>query len=139
MWPDVVMASTRTRSTQRTLFDQPEPRTQRLGDTPAPAFRNREVIASAGDPVTSHLAAAEITASGQRANLKAALLAWMREQRESLTSAEIAATSGFDRHGVARRLPDLAADGFVERCTERECRVNRRPSITWRVAERVAS
>jgi len=99
-------------------------------------FPNRQPLAAGSDPVSSHLAGATITESGSRNNQKAALLAWLRGAREPLTSAEIAAAGGFDRHGVGRRLPDLEQDGLVERCGKRTCRQTRAVDcITWQIAD----
>ena len=93
---------------------------------------DRAPLAAATDPVSSHLAAAEITSSGRRASQKAAIVSWLRGQSHPLTSMEIAHAAGLDRHLVARRLPDLERDGMVERCALRECRASNRPAITWR-------
>jgi MarR family len=119
---------------QKSLFDQQleQPsRTVPKATHPRRVFADSSPIAANRDPITSHFAAAEITASGLRASQKAELLAWLRG-RNPLTSAEIAAASGFDRHGVARRLPDLAADRMIERCPVRICRQSGRPAVTWR-------
>ena len=97
------------------------------------AFHNREPLAAESDPVTSRLAGADVTQSGRRDTQKRALLAWLRGAREPMTSAEIAAAGQFDRHGTARRLPDLAEDGIVERCHMRTCLQTGRPSVTWQV------
>jgi hypothetical protein len=116
---------------QQSLFEQlPEAAPQPV-ERPH-FFAPRTPIAAKTDPITSHLAASEITASGLRAGQKRELLEWLRGVREPLTSAEISAASGFDRHGVARRLPDLAADKLVERCLIRDCRQSGRPAVTWR-------
>lgn len=115
---------------QQSLFEQP-PRTAPGTTHHQRVFPNRAPIAANCDPISSHLAAAEVTASGLRASQKAELLAWL-QGREALTSAEIAAASCLDRHGVARRLPDLAADGLIERCPIRVCRQSGRPAVTWR-------
>jgi hypothetical protein len=102
-------------------------------------FRNRESLAHHADPLSSRLAAAAFTESGRRTNHKRALLEWMQGARDWRTSAEIAAASGFERHGVARRLPDLEQDGRLERRRDaagaeilRVCQVTGERSITWR-------
>ncbi len=94
--------------------------------------RNRAPLAAKSDPITSHAAASEITSNGVREDQKRALSTWMRSNPAPATSAEMAAASGLDRHGVARRLPDLERDRLVERARIRECRIGRRPAITWR-------
>jgi hypothetical protein len=120
---------------QKSLLEQQQPEA-----VPAPAktatteqriFANRAPIAANSDPLSSHVAGAEITASGQRSCQKAEILDWLRG-REPLTSAEIAAAGCFDRHMVARRLPDLAADGLLERCSLRACQQSGRSAVTWR-------
>ena len=83
-------------------------------------------------PLTSHLAADEITRSGKRASQKAEIVSWLRMQQRPLTSMEIAHAATMDRYMVARRLPDLERDGRVERCAMRECTESNRPAITWR-------
>src|SRR5580693_1525374 len=81
---------------------------------PAPVRpMNRAPLARSSDPLSSHLAAAELERSGRRAGQKRALLEWLRGQSRPMTSAEIARASGMERHGVARRLPDCERDGLV--------------------------
>lgn len=89
-------------------------------------------LAATADPESSHIAARKLIASGRHASQKAAILDWLRSQTEPLTSAEIAARSGFGRYLVARRLPDLARDGQVERCPMRECSTTGSQAIIWR-------
>jgi MarR family len=88
-------------------------------------------IAANSDPISSHLAAVEVTESGLRVRQKAALLEVVRGQAGPLTSAELARAGAMDRHVVARRLPDLERDGLVERRPMRECTVTGRQAITW--------
>ncbi len=102
--------------TQPTLFD---------------SFANRELIAANVDPVTSHLAAADITHSGLRASQKRAVLNAV-ERFPGRTSAELADAADLDRYLVARRLPDLKHDGFVEQGEIRNCRVTGRKAVTWK-------
>ncbi len=134
MTSPILPESTGSRQQQQSLFEQQFGQLSRTapGTTHQERrFPNRAPIAANCDPISSHLAAAEVTASGLRASQKAELLEWLLG-REALTSAEISAASGFDRHGVARRLPDLAADGLIERCSIRTCRQSGRPAVTWR-------
>jgi hypothetical protein len=95
-----------------------------------PLFANSEPIARTSDPVTSAIAAKEITASGLRDSQKAAVLAWLG-RAPRCTSAELARLSGMDRHLVARRLPDLEADGFVRKNGARACSVSGRLAVLW--------
>jgi hypothetical protein len=96
------------------------------------SLQNHAPIASHRDPVSSHLAAAEITASGLRDSQKRIILDWLRGRATALTSAEISRDAGLDRHMVARRLPDLERDGLVQRGAERTCTATGRRAITWR-------
>src|ERR1700693_3902214 len=88
-------------------------------------FGNRAPLAARSDPATSTLAAAKFTQSGKRASRKAELLEWLQSDGRTLTSLEISAFSSgrFERHDVAKRLPDLAHDGLIERQPARICSV----------------
>jgi hypothetical protein len=100
-------------------------------ETPVLAKRAAPIAAST-DPESSHIAARDYTASGARGRHKAQLLNFLRQQTRPLTSFEIARAAGFDRVATARRLPDAARDGTVQRCGMRTCEVTGRPAITWR-------
>jgi len=70
-----------------------------------------------GDPITSHLAAAEVTASGKRQCHIEQLESVLVTYPDGLTSAEIAlmvadAYPHLTRHEVARRLPDGMGTSF---------------------------
>ena len=67
---------------------------------------DRVPLAAAGDPISSRIAAAEVTSSGRWASQR-------REQGHAFTSMEIAHAAGLDRYLVAGRLPDLERDGLV--------------------------
>ena len=84
---------------------------------------------SSSPPCTSRETFREM--AGTIANQKLELLTWMQSQTTPLTSAEIAALSGLDRHGVARRLSELERDGNIRRRATRLCEVGHRPAITW--------
>ena len=92
---------------------------------------NRVPLARSSDPSISPLAAAEFIRSGRRANQNSELLAWLRGQTRALSSAEIPRDSGMDRHGAARRLPDLERARLVERCPVRECTAWDSMALTW--------
>jgi FaeA-like protein len=93
-------------------------------------------LASSADPISSHLAAAELIASGRRDSQKIAILSSLRSQDRPCTSMELARAAGMDRYIVARRLPDLERDGQLERREMRACAITGRPAITWRFKER---
>lgn len=116
-------------STQPGLFDQPD----NPIEPAAFPYGNKQPIARNSDPVTSHIAAEDITASGLRNSQKAEVLRWLKDSREAPTSAELAHRSGLDRHMVARRLPDLERDGLVRKGASRDCGVSNRPAVTWEV------
>ena len=82
------------------------------------------------DPVTSHMAAAEIEAGGkaqaQRETVLSALSAF-----PGCTSAEIAEYAKLDRHMVARRLPELRVSKQATKGNIRECRAHGTMAATW--------
>ena len=98
-------------------------------------FDNREPLARSGDEVTSHIAAAKLTESGQRSSQKGQLLKWVRTLAPSeffaITSAEIAVASGLRHPSVHKRLPDLLRDGHVKKWYPRVCRVTGNTCVTW--------
>jgi len=76
------------------------------------------------DPASSHAAAEDLEESGRAARQAALVLDLVRRWPGS-TSKELAQRGGVDRYLVARRLPELAAAGEVERvggATKRELR-----------------
>lgn len=88
------------------------------------------VPARAGDPVTSHTAAAELVASGRQAVQQQAVLGAVRAQPGS-TSAELARDFELDRYAVARRLPELERRGLIRRDGPRRCDATDRMAVTW--------
>ncbi len=94
---------------------------------------NSAPIAANADPVSSHLAAESITASGLRDSQKREILTRLRDQSIPVTSMELARGATFDRYVAARRLPDLEHDGLVVRSVMRACSVTGRPAVTWRI------
>lgn len=70
--------------------------------------------AATRDPLSSHAAATEAERSGLIGRQCATVLALVRST-PGLTSAELSARHGIDRHVVARRLPDLERSGLVRR------------------------
>ena len=108
-------------TSQPGLFDPVEP------------FPNRQPIAASADPASSHIAAQQLTANGARGRQKRLVLDALRVFVKPPTSAELAHVAKLDRHLVARRLPDLKADGFVEQRDMRTCTVTGHRAVTWRV------
>ena len=107
----------------------------RQGSSPRPPAK--APLARNADPLSSHVAAEEVAASGRRDSQKREILEWLRSHAGDgpVTSMELARSAGLDRYVVARRLPDLERDGLVRRCAMRECGVSGRPAITWRTTE----
>jgi len=98
------------------------------------------------DPDTSHLAAQRVTDNGRAMNNRQLCFdAIVREP--GLTSGEVAAITGLDRHEAARRLPELREDRPPlnrpllanlppsNPRRKRTCRICGTPSLTWWLAE----
>ncbi len=79
-----------------------------------PGLFDRPPRAATRDPLSSHRAADELERSGRGAR-QAALVLELVRATPGLTSAELAARHGADRHMIARRLPELAQRGLVRR------------------------
>ena len=62
----------------------------------------------------SHAAADRIERTGKAAAQKAAVLRALAEH-PGTTTGELAELAGIERHAVARRMPELVAQGYVER------------------------
>lgn len=87
-------------------------------------------IAANADPHTSHKAARELTDSGRRQSQTERVAALVR-LTPGLTSAELAARHGLDRHSVAKRLSDALHAGLVTRTTARKCSVTGKEAFVW--------
>ena len=84
------------------------------------------------DPVSSHLAASALAASGVLSRQRRIVLAALKEHGPC-TSAELAARSGLERHLTARRLPELREMNLAVQGPVRACSVAR-PGCEWRAA-----
>ncbi len=82
------------------------------------------------DPDTSHQAARDLVDSGAQAQQQAQVCAAVR-QYPGLTSRELAFSAALDRHMVARRLPELVADGLVVHGPTKICSHSRKRCQTW--------
>lgn len=89
-----------------------------------PAARNT-------DPITSHMAALEITARGKRGRQQQLVLRIVIKN-PGKTSRELADICALDRYQVARRLPELEAAGVIEKGPIRMCSIGGRYCVTWR-------
>lgn len=88
-----------------------------------PAARNT-------DPVSSHLAATEVTVSGER---EAQIMQVAMEVKNYIgyTSRELANITGLDRYMLARRLSDAEKQSLVKKGPQRKCSIADRMAITW--------
>ena len=82
------------------------------------------------DPATSRLAAAAIERTGRAEHQRRLCLDAIRRQ-PGMTTAEVAAVTGLERHAPSRRLPELRVDGLVDNGDPRPCSVMGRLSLTW--------
>lgn len=113
-----------------------------MSDQQSLTFTPISPVAAHADPHTSHVAAREVTRSGERKRqadeVYRAVVRW-----PGRTSAELAELMGAPRHLTARRLPDLADEkngALVRRGEAKVCSVaNRRrdpkrpplTALTW--------
>lgn len=88
--------------------------------------------ARATDPLTSHLAADEITASGTRQRHVEIVIAAVRANK-GLTSLELADVCGLERHEVARRTSDAETAGAIRKGPVKR-QANGRSAVTWEAA-----
>lgn len=99
--------------------------------SPAPMMRIATPAARNTDPITSHIAAEEHTASGKRSHQQAQCAAAVRAH-PGHTSFELAMLTRLDRYMLARRLPECELAGTVRRDDPKHCDVTGRLAITWR-------
>lgn len=85
--------------------------------------------ARSSDPVTSHMAADEVTRNGTR-QTQIELVVGMVQGNPGKTSAELAELTGHDRYMIARRLAD-ACGIHVKKGEPRKCDVSKRQAVTW--------
>jgi hypothetical protein len=91
------------------------------------------------DPIGSHMAADDVTASGKRQS-HIRILSEIVANNPGMTSAEIAFMVSdkhpdLNRHEVARRLAD-GKGGALRQGVSRKCRQSNRMCITWWPTER---
>lgn len=91
-----------------------------------------EPLSHSRDPVTSFEAAERLYRSGKLNGQCKAVFKALRSN-SGATSAELAKKMSVDRHLPARRLPDLARQGLIERGSIRTCNVTHNPCVTWRL------
>ena len=88
-----------------------------------PAARN-------SDPMTSHMAAKELTESGDREKQIRATVAAVR-RNPGLTSADLASVAGLDRYAVGRRLSEAQTGGMVTTGEKARSKTTGRLGVTW--------
>lgn len=88
-------------------------------------------IARNTDPVTSHLAAQEVTREGIRGKQALIVLEAVRRY-PGRTSMELSRLCELDRYQISRRLADLEHAGEVEKGEARMCDIAGRLAVTWR-------
>lgn len=93
----------------------------RLVETPA---------ARSTDPLSSHLAANELTASGRRGQQIAMAIAAVRAF-PGRTSQELSDKTGICRFVLARRLPEAVTSGAIAKGKQRACSVTGKLALTW--------
>lgn len=92
-------------------------------------------VARNTDPITSHMAASEITVSGVRSDQCRQVLALVAMYPDK-TSFELSTRSrDLDRYQVARRISDLEHAGVVRKNGKRACFMSGRKAVTWVVAK----
>jgi hypothetical protein len=82
------------------------------------------------DPVTSHIAARDVDASGVAYGQRAACLSEVIA-RPGQTASEISVALELERIVGGKRLPELREAGFVKNGPSRACRVTGNRCMTW--------
>lgn len=102
---------------QEDMWDRP----MRLIETPA---------ARSTDPITSHVAAEDVTRSGKRAHQQHQAAAAVRA-KPGMTSFELAMACGLDRYMLGRRLPECEKGKAVMKGDARACKITGWLAVTW--------
>jgi hypothetical protein len=87
-------------------------------------------IARKSDPISSKLAATEITANGTREAQQGYTVAAVRAF-PGRTSQELADAARHDRYTLARRLPEVERLSLVHRGPTRRCSITGKTALTW--------
>ena len=99
-------------------------------DFAMPMMRVETPAARLRDPITSHLAAEEITKSGLRAAQQARCVAAIRAF-PGRTMQELAELTGICRFELGRRVSECGVAGAVRRMSKRKCTVTGRMAEPW--------
>ncbi|PWQ87886.1 winged helix-turn-helix domain-containing protein [Stenotrophomonas maltophilia] len=88
------------------------------------------VPARSTNPQSSHIAAADLAASGglrvQHAKTEAVVICHLGH-----SSLNLSMLTGLDRHMLVRRLPELAREGRIWRGPTASCTTTGKPACTW--------
>lgn len=95
--------------------------------------RNAEPLSRHTDPLPSYVAANKVKRTGIGGRQRLAVYHALRANQGS-TSAELARIMDVDRYQPSRRLPELAAAGWVVRGQRRRCSVTNVECTTWFVS-----
>ena len=86
------------------------------------------------DPLTSHIAAESVEASGRAGTQRDRILAYVKAHPNQ-TAGEIAQGMNTDQYTPSRRLPELERAGLVRVSGRRACRVKGSLMQTWDATE----
>lgn len=87
-------------------------------------------IARRKDPISSHLAAKEITENGARTQQQAQTTAAVRAY-PGRTSQELADLTKLDRYMLGRRLSECVTAGTVRRGEMKLCSITKKQATAW--------
>ncbi len=87
-------------------------------------------LARTTDPTGSHVAAADLLASGRLHDQQSKAEAAVR-LHPGHSSLHLATLTGLDRHMLGRRLPELARQGRIWRGPSAPCATAGKPACTW--------
>jgi CRP-like cAMP-binding protein len=120
--------------TELTLFDEQTKHGDPLGRNFERSFERNQLLAHAGDPISSYRAGHRILMSGRlRGQMQMVLKAV--QQNPGRTSAELAMILNMDRHQPARRLANLARRGLIRRGSLKMCKVCQTLCLSWYPAQ----
>ena len=87
-------------------------------------------LARSTDPVTSHLAASNVSKTGSAARWQRVALDLIR-RRPGMTARELENAGGYENGQIRKRLAEVMRGGLIRKGTARTCRVSGRQAATW--------
>jgi len=102
-------------------------------DFNAPVILSPKEHARAGDPATSHAAAATFSRP-RAASMMGALLAAIESADFGLTAEEAAHRTGLDPWGASKRMSDLARKGLIADTGTTRTGTSGKAAIVWKAA-----